>query len=71
MKSRFPMTFFSRVVLLLLLLIACACSRRSSQAPDPLSPDKSLQTFRLSEDFHVELFASRTERGRSRGHGLR
>ncbi len=26
--------------------------------PIPLSPDKSLQTFRVSEDFHVELFAS-------------
>src|SRR5882724_12368958 len=52
------MTFLSRAVLPLLLLIACGCSRRISQAPDPLPPDKSLQTFRLSEDFHVELFAS-------------
>ena len=52
------MPVLSRAVLLLLLLIACACSRRSSQAPDPLPPAKSLQTFRLSEDFQVELFAS-------------
>jgi putative membrane-bound dehydrogenase-like protein len=52
------MPFLSRAVLPLLLLIACSCSRRSTQAPDPLSPEKSLQTFRLSEDFHVELFAS-------------
>jgi putative membrane-bound dehydrogenase-like protein len=42
---------------LLLLLIVCGCSRKSTQAPDSLSPEKSLQTFRLSEDFHVELFA--------------
>src|SRR6266478_1686177 len=52
------MPLLSRAVLPLLLLIACSCSRRSSQAPDPLPPDKSLQTFHLSEDFHVELFAS-------------
>ncbi len=52
------MTFLSRLVLTLLVLIACSCSRRNNQAPDPLSADKSLQTFRLSEDFHVELFAS-------------
>src|ERR1700730_9872458 len=48
----------SRAVLPLLLRITCSCSRRSTQAPDPLSPEKPLQTFRLSEDFHVELFAS-------------
>jgi putative membrane-bound dehydrogenase-like protein len=47
-----------RSALTLFLLIACGCSRRSGQAPDPLSPEKSLQTFRLSEDFHVELFAA-------------
>src|SRR6266700_2388102 len=52
------MTFLSRVALPLLALIACSCSRRSNQAPDPLSADKSLPSFRLSEDFHVELFAS-------------
>ena len=51
------MTFLSRVVLPLLVLIACGCSRRNNQAPDPLSAGKSLQSFRLSEDFHVELFA--------------
>src|SRR6266705_2140801 len=52
------MTFISRACVPLLLLIACGCSRRRTQAPAPLSPDKSLQSFRLSEDFHVELFAS-------------
>src|SRR6266404_3654216 len=53
-----PMTFLSRVVLPLLALFVCSCSRRSNQAPDPLSPDESLHTFRLSEDFHMELFAT-------------
>src|SRR5260370_30326941 len=52
------MSFLLRAVLPLLLLTACGCTRRSSQAPDPLSPEKSLQTFRRSEDFHVELLAS-------------
>ncbi len=52
------MILLSRVVLPLLLLIVCGCSRRRGQAPDPLSPDKSLQSFRLSEDFRVDLFAS-------------
>jgi len=47
-----------RAALTLLLLIACCCSRRNGQAPDQLSPDKSLQSFHLSEDFHVELFAA-------------
>src|SRR5262245_13754190 len=58
LKIWLPMTFLSRAVLLLLVLIDCSCSRRSNQAPDPLSADKSLQSFRLSEDFHVELFAT-------------
>src|SRR5689334_7239679 len=52
------MTLTSRAVLSVLVLVASGCSRRSGQAPPALSPDKSLQTFRLSEDFHVELFAS-------------
>ena len=47
-----------RAALTLLLLLACGCSRKSGQAPAPLSPGKSLQSFRLSEDFHVELFAA-------------
>ena len=80
-KSWLPMTFIARAGFPLLLLIACGCSRRNSQAPDPLSPDKSLQTFRLSEDFHVELtdvidanddqvvWATR-QRGRGKGSGV-
>ncbi|MCS6954670.1 MAG: hypothetical protein NZM33_17680, partial [Bryobacteraceae bacterium] len=36
-------------------LLAAACGRRSSEPP-PLSPREALQSFRLSEDFRVELF---------------
>src|SRR5262249_21774516 len=52
------MVLTGRAALTLLLLIAFGCSRKSGQAPAPLSPDKSLQSFHLSEDFHVELFAA-------------
>lgn len=48
----------NRAVLTVLLLILFGCFRRSGHAPDALSPEKSLQSFRLSEDFHVELFAA-------------
>jgi putative membrane-bound dehydrogenase-like protein len=47
-----------RAALALIFLAACGCSRKSVQAPDPLSPDKALKSFHLSEDFHVELFAA-------------
>lgn len=47
-----------RVGLVLLFLLTSGCSRRSGQAPPALSPNEALQSFRLSENFHVELFAA-------------
>jgi putative membrane-bound dehydrogenase-like protein len=38
-------------------LLAAACGRRSPEPP-PLSPQEALRSFRLSEDFHVELLAA-------------
>src|SRR5579872_3115651 len=39
------------------LLTLLACSRKPAGAP-ALSPQDSLKSFHLSEDFHVELFAA-------------
>ena len=47
-----------RMLAPVLLLIAAGCSRNSRQAPPPLSPEEALKSFHLSEDFHVELFAT-------------
>jgi putative membrane-bound dehydrogenase-like protein len=38
------------------LLLLSSCGRRSG--PPPLTPEEELKTFRLSEDFHAELFAA-------------
>src|SRR6266571_8096322 len=41
----------------LTLLTLLACSKKQSGAP-ALSPQDSLKSFHLSEDFHIELFAA-------------
>ena len=46
-----------RTLLVLVLLTLLACSKKPSGAP-ALSPQDSLKSFHLSEDFHVELFAA-------------
>src|SRR6266849_4750849 len=51
------MTSFTKTALFLALLTLLACSRKQSGAP-ALSPQDSLKSFHLSEDFHVELFAA-------------
>src|SRR5947207_3208724 len=51
------MTASLKPVLLLTLLTLLACSKKQSGAP-ALSPQDSLKSFHLSEDFKVELFAS-------------
>ena len=48
---RFPPVWFFA------LLLAAGCSRRHPDAPS-LSPQDSLKAIHLSEDFHLELFAS-------------
>ncbi len=45
------------VLCLALALGLCACGRKSERFA-PLAPAEALKTFHLSEDFHVELFAS-------------
>ncbi len=40
-----------------LCCVLAACGRKPSE-PEPISPGEALQSFRLSEDFHVELFAA-------------
>lgn len=52
------MALWRRAASAVLWVTICGCSRKSDQAPDPLTAGKALQSFRLSEDFHVELFAS-------------
>src|SRR5213083_2384295 len=46
-----------RLALLLALLGTLACGKRHAGAP-ALSPQESLKSFHLSEDFHVELLAA-------------
>jgi len=47
----------SLIVFVLLLLICSGCSRKRAE-DTPLTAADSLKSMRLSEDFHVELFAS-------------
>src|SRR5437867_12901839 len=51
------MTSFTKPALLLMLLTTFACARKHS-GPPALSPQESLKSFHLSEDFHVELLAA-------------
>src|SRR5712692_9618171 len=51
------MTSFTKPAIFLALLTLLACSQKQSGAP-ALSPQDSLKSFHLSEDFHVELFAA-------------
>src|SRR6266700_5542674 len=51
------MTASLKPVLLVTLLTLLACSKKQTGAP-ALSPQDSLKSFHLSEDFHVELFAA-------------
>jgi putative membrane-bound dehydrogenase-like protein len=48
---------FGRRSVILALLTLLACGKKPSGVP-ALSPQDSLQSFHLSEDFHVELFAA-------------
>ena len=43
--------------LVAIALLACSCGRKYQDAP-PMAPAASLASFRLSEDFRVELFAA-------------
>jgi putative membrane-bound dehydrogenase-like protein len=47
--------YFCLLVTIILLLIG-GCSRR--RGPGPLSPEEALKSFRLNEDFRIELFAA-------------
>ena len=47
----------SLIVFVSLLLICSGCSRKRAE-DTPLTAADSLKSMRLSEDFHVELFAS-------------
>ncbi|MBV6432204.1 MAG: hypothetical protein IANPNBLG_02340 [Bryobacteraceae bacterium] len=52
------MVFTMRILLslaVILTLFSQACSKSGSK---PLSPEEEMKTIKLSEDFHVELFAS-------------
>ena len=51
------MTASLKPVLLVTLLTLLACAKKQSGAP-ALSPQDSLKSFHLSEDFHVELLAA-------------
>jgi ferric-dicitrate binding protein FerR (iron transport regulator) len=41
----------------LLLLVASSCSKKNPEE-QALTPTDSIKTMRLSDDFHIELFAS-------------
>jgi putative membrane-bound dehydrogenase-like protein len=47
--------YFCLLVTILSILF-CGCSR--SRGPGPLSPEEALKSFRLNEDFRIELFAA-------------
>jgi putative membrane-bound dehydrogenase-like protein len=44
-----------REIFLAAVIVLAACGRKTS---GPLPPDKALQSFKLSDDFHIELFAA-------------
>ena len=44
-------------MLIALVVLLAGCSQKTSEAP-ALSPDAALKSFRLSDDFRIELFAS-------------
>src|SRR5580692_8835761 len=46
-----------RPLLFVPLILLSACSKKDSEA-HALSPEDSMKAMRLSDDFHVELFAS-------------
>src|SRR5882724_11769583 len=50
-----PLSYY--YLLVFFLVLAGGCSRKYKN-PDPLKPDQTTHSFRLSEDFRVELFAS-------------
>jgi len=50
-----------RIAILSALLITLLACNKTDSNPPPLSPQGALQSFRLSEDFRVELFASEPE----------
>src|SRR5713226_7513332 len=51
------MTASLKPVLLVTLLTLLVCSKKQSGSPS-LSPQDSLKSFHLSEDFHIELLAA-------------
>src|SRR5688572_22366595 len=53
-KLRSPV---GRLLLVALIVLLAGCSRKTSESP-ALSPDAALKSFRLSDDFRIELFAS-------------
>ncbi len=59
-KIFFPQPFFSVrkaigcIFWILFVLTGCSGKRY----PDPLSPEEALKSFRLNEDFNVEIFAA-------------
>ena len=59
----------SLIVFVSLLLIYSGCSRK--RAEDSLTAADSLKSMRLSEDFHVELFASELQAMSPVGDGVR
>src|SRR6266481_2605364 len=50
------MNSFKFLAMLALFALLAGCKKESG--PGPLSPQDSLKSFHLSEDFHVELFAA-------------
>ncbi len=53
-KLRSPV---GRLLLIAVIILLAGCSQKTSEAP-ALSPDAALKSFRLSDDFRIELFAS-------------
>lgn len=50
-------SLYGRMALLIALISLSACSRKTGEERS-LTPEESLKTMKLSEDFHVELFAA-------------
>jgi len=53
-KLRSPV---SGPLLIAIIILLAGCSQKTSEAP-ALSPDAALKSFRLSDDFRIELFVS-------------